>query len=184
MISFDKFDRSRQDKVWVDGVSYLIHTEFCYWVAFEKKIKNIQSYDEFDYLYIGGQLGFPKDKEAGLKELIKFYSNEQTLPRDMGDNSSVEVVDWVTDSEYIYTAFLSQYKIDLIKENIHWHDFLSLFKSLKGHVLNDIMAYRVWTQPKKYKSSESLQKAIDDQDRKNMDRWKLEKEKIEPFNMR
>jgi len=185
LIFFDKVDRSRQKSIWLDGVEYLIQTDFCYWIAFEKIINKSQSYDEFDFLYTGGQkLGMPKDKEAGLLELIKFYRNEQPLPRDLGDNLDVEVINWITDSEYIYAAFLSQYRIDLIKQELHWHDFLSLFRSLKGHTINDIMAYRSWMPPKEYKTAKAAQEADNKEYRLRKQRWEIEKKKTEPFVMK
>lgn len=174
-------NRFRPESIWVNGVEFNIHTSFPYWITFERIIKNPSSYEQFDYLYIHG---IPKNKEAGLQELIKFYKNEQSLPRDVGDNSDIEVIDWLLDSEYIYSAFLSQYNIDLIKCELHWFDFLSLFRSLKGHVLNDIMAYRSWTPPKEHKTPKQAQEAENTFNKKNRQRWELAKEKKEPFKMR
>lgn len=47
------------------------------------------------------------------------------------------------DAEYIYSAFLHDYKIDLQKENLHWWVFNSLFKNLsEENEFVKIMKYR------------------------------------------
>jgi hypothetical protein len=139
-------NRQRQDSIWVSGAEYKIHTPFPFWIAFEKKFGDWRKegrkgffYEEFDYLYA---LGIPEDREIGFEELSKFYRNEQPLPNPTGKTSSVRGVDWLLDSEYIYSAFLQQYGIDLLASDIHWHNFLSLFNGLAGTRLNDIISAR------------------------------------------
>ena len=57
------------------------------------------------------------------------------------DNSSI--FSYRYDAPYIYSAFKTQYNIDLIDENLHWWKFLSLFKGLSGeHELSKIIRYR------------------------------------------
>jgi len=191
LIAFDKANtkdsnRYRRSSIWVDGVEYKILTSFPYWIAFEKKIKNLQAFDVFDEYYIGGKISKPKNKEEGFYQLLEFYREpfNTELPRDMGDNLNIKVIDWLIDSEYINAAFISQYNINLITTDIHFHDFIYLSRCLKGHAINDIMTYRSWVQPKDYKDPKLKQKAIDEHDRKNRDRWKLEEETKELFNMR
>lgn len=47
------------------------------------------------------------------------------------------------DAEYIYSAFKHDYNIDLQKENLHWWEFNSLFKSLsEENEFIKIMQYR------------------------------------------
>ena len=162
MIALNKKDRSRQDRVWIDGQDYLIHTEFYHWIAFGKKFENMHregiekfSLCDLDYLYKvitldGVNYGIPENKLAGYEELCKFYNNEQPLPRPIGKTNIIGI-DWLIDSEYIYSAFLQQYGIDLIKTDLHWHDFLSLFNGLRETKLNDIMSSRFYTNTKSKK---------------------------------
>jgi len=164
MISLHKVDRSRQDSIWVGGIEYKIHTPFPYWIAFSKKIEGLQltgkktiNLYELDYLYKpeyikrpnrskkqprGNKPFIPEDRKSGYKELCKFFLNEQPLPRPAGKKDNVIGLDWLIDSEYIYAAFLQQYRIDLIKTDLHWHDFLALFYGLTGAKINEIITAR------------------------------------------
>jgi len=189
MIALDKKDRSRQDRVWVDGQDYLIHTAFWRWIAFGKKFEQMQregveefSLFELDHYYKeitvnGKKYGVPENRFAGYEELCKFYHNDQPLPRPT-NKSNVRGVDWLIDSEYIYCAFLQQYKIDLVTTDLHWHSFLSLFNGLTETKLNDIMSARYYTKPTKAKK-EPMEEA--------RDAWKLETLEVfkkKPFVMR
>jgi hypothetical protein len=103
-------------------------------------------YNEIDFLYIpfneGGN-GVAEDREAGWRELHRFYLNEQPLPRATGAGSGVIAFDWLLDSEYIYAAFIQQYRINLIETDIHWHDFLALFSALTDTYVNEIKYARM-----------------------------------------
>jgi hypothetical protein len=144
-------ERRRRDSVLVDEyvlndgvpalepVEYKIHTEFCHWILFEKKITGGPvGLKELDYLY---KMGHPDNRQAGFDELYKFYRNEQPLPRPT-KRSGVIGYDWEQDSEYIKAAFLQQYGIDLSVTDLHWHDFQGLFYALADTKLNQIMSAR------------------------------------------
>jgi hypothetical protein len=191
LIALDKLDRARQDRVWVDGEDYLIHTSFHFWVAFGKKFERLQREGikefplfELDYLYkvitVGGKdYGVPEDRAKGYEELCKFYYNDQPLPHPAGKQTNIRAIDWLIDSEYVYSAFLQQYGIDLETTDMHWHKFLSLFNGLTGTKLNDIMSARFYTKPSKNDKTDGMEEM------KNA--WKLEtldEFKKEPFKMR
>ena len=194
MIRLDNIDRTRKHSVWVEDQEYFIHTSFPHWLAFEKKLEGIDNnsdYSEFDYLYKtiasnGVFYGRPEDKLAGLVQLVEFYKEpfNTVLPRDVGDNLNIKAIDWIIDSEYINAAFMSQYRINLITNDLHFHEFIYLFRSLKGHVINDIMAMRSWVQPKEHRTHKALQEAINKESLQNRKRWELLTEKKEPFVMR
>jgi hypothetical protein len=122
---------ARQNSVVVEGVEYLIHTEFCWWVSFDRQIRKDCLYSDFDKYYIWEP---PENKEAGYEELYKFYRNEQPLPHDVKSKKplpeNVIPFDYIIDSEYIRAAFKKEYDIDLMKEDLHWHDFLGFFNGL------------------------------------------------------
>jgi hypothetical protein len=192
LIALDKLDRSRQDRVWIDGEDYLIHTDFPYWIGFGKKFEQFQregikkfSLFELDYLYKimktsgGKEYGIPENRAKGYEELCKFYRNDQPLPHPTGKQSGIRGVDWLIDSEYIYTAFIQQYGIDLETTDMHWHKFLSLFNSLTGTKLNDIMSARFYKKPSKNKKEDPMEEM--------RNAWKLEtldEFKKEIFKMR
>lgn len=52
------------------------------------------------------------------------------------------------DGDYIYAAFMQNYKIDLMETGLHWHKFLALLKGLSGTMLNEIMGYRAYASSK------------------------------------
>jgi hypothetical protein len=143
MIDLSKEQRQRQSSIWVAGVEYPIKTEFYLWINFEKQIVGksvtLDMLDQFDCLY---QWRVPEDREAGFKELIRFYENRQPLPRPSGKPSNVIAFDYELDSEYVYAAFLQQYGINLIEQSVHWHDFLSLFNGLVDTKLSQIISAR------------------------------------------
>jgi hypothetical protein len=175
MIDFSKADRSRPDSVWVNNVEYKIHTEFFYWINFEKiilrKDKDVLL-DELDHLYVWG---IPEDRQAGYEKLFKFYRNEQPLPKDIGKESGVKSFDWIMDSERIRAAFLSVYHIDLLTADLHWHDFLGLFGALFWP-LNSVVNARLYKE--KPDKSEKI-------DKENREMWELEIEDERPiFKMR
>lgn len=186
MIDLSKKDRSRQISVCVNGESYLIHTEYYHWLNFQKLIDDINSgkqhlLTDFDYLYDtlntsdGCKYGIPEDREAGYIELIKFFRNEQPLPRSLGKESDVKTFDWHIDSERIRAAFLEHYRIDLLTADLHWHDYQGLFEALLWS-LESVMEARAYKE--KTDKYEKIKK-----DTREM--WRIETDEEKPiFEMR
>ena len=194
MISLNKIDRARQDRVWVNGEDYLIHTDFCYWLSFGKKLDRIQRGEqlllsEFDYLYKvlktenNKEYGIPEDQQKGYEELLKFYVNEQPLPKDVGRESKIKAFDWDVDSERICEVFLRLYGIDLETQNIHWHHFQGLFNSYLCN-LDKVIEARLY-EKKDFKTSKKWQEYEDKMRKESREMWSLESlEKKAPFQMR
>ena len=184
MISLDKVDRSRQKSVWVGGIEYLIHTGFFHWLAFEKKVlgKTIthEMLPEFDYLYVGG---IPDDRAAGYNELLKFWRNEQPLPKDLGRENKTRTIDWHIDSERICEVFLRLYGIDLETQNIHWHKFLGLFYSYLCN-LDKVIEARVY-EKKDFKKTKEFKEYEEKTKLESKEMWSLESLEEKPlFKMR
>lgn len=60
-----------------------------------------------------------------------------------GDKSDTPILDFKSDSPYIYASFLAEYNIDLHQVNMHWYKFLDLFESLSEESkIKKIMAIR------------------------------------------
>ena len=133
--------RQRQRAVVVHGIEYEVNTQFYWWISFENKFKGEPPrFGELDCLY---KFAAPDDRQAGFIELEKFYLNAQPLPRPSGRRKiSAVATDWLIDSEYIWAAFIQQYGIDLLKEDLHWHSFLALFNALIGTKLNEAIQWR------------------------------------------
>ena len=84
----------------------------------------------------------------------------------MSFRRAARAFDWLIDSDYIYSAFLQQYGIDLETADMHWHKFLSLFNGLTGTKLNDIISARLYVKPSKNDKKDGMEEI------KNA--WKLE----------
>lgn len=93
----------------------------------------------------------PKDTEKALENIYWFYSKGNVEE----DNKKVKqgkrifkrnnkkAYDFEVDSDLIFTAFMSQYNINLNRENLHWWEFLALFNSLNDdNEIVKIMNYR------------------------------------------
>lgn len=93
----------------------------------------------------------PKDTEKALEKIYWFYSKGNVEE----DNKKVKqgkrifkrnnkkAYDFEVDSDLIFTAFMSQYNINLNKENLHWWEFTALFNSLNDdNEIVKIMNYR------------------------------------------
>lgn len=131
------------DTITVNGVEYPVETDFRVWVRFQgiflsdgtneaKAEKVCELMDE---------MGLPQTKEA-LDAMLQFYSGAST-ENQTGSGGNVQAYDFEKDSEYIFSAFLDSYGIDLTTAQLHWWRFKALFKSLPEDChMCKIMMYR------------------------------------------
>lgn len=89
----------------------------------------------------------PNNINKAIDEIIKFYScgfNETSTNSISPNKTYNDVYNFEFDSEYIYSAFLDQYNIDLNSINyLHWWKFKAMFKSLKeDNLISKIISYR------------------------------------------
>ena len=93
----------------------------------------------------------PPNIEEAYKKILYFYSRGKEIE----DNKKVKqgkrifkrnnnrAYDFEVDSDLIFTAFMTQYNINLNKENLHWWEFMALFNSLNDtNEIVKIMNYR------------------------------------------
>lgn len=133
----------------VDGKCYPIKTDFRDWISFEKVMKKQVDFEEkipliivqVAYLLDGN---IPEDISQTITELLNFYSGGEKPNKTITSSTSQgNVFDYDYDSGYLYSAFLSQYNIDLQEiEYLHWHKFRALFKALTECKLTEIIGYR------------------------------------------
>lgn len=96
-----------------------------------KEIKDIkQAVDDILWFYRCG------------KNLNNISSNEEKTNED--SNKTKQIYSYEFDDEYIYSAFMEQYKIDLNSiKYLHWWKFRALLNSLNENVLfSKILGYR------------------------------------------
>lgn len=137
----------------VDGSTYAINTDFRIGIMFEQLMidKTIQ---ETEKPYLVLNLFFteeiPPNIDEAIRQVLSFYSREDvTKPSDTTksekvDNQVKRIYSFDHDDAYIYSAFLTQYGIDLQDiEELHWWKFKAMFTSLNEDLLfSKIMGYR------------------------------------------
>lgn len=91
----------------------------------------------------------PSDVIKAINDVIWFYSGEDNKlvkenKKTSNNSFSRGIYSFEFDSEYIFSAFLDQYGIDLNSiEYLHWWKFKAMFKSLKeDNQIVKIMGYR------------------------------------------
>lgn len=134
----------------VDGKLYFIKTDFRIWLNFSKIIKK-----DYTELFLDDVPDFTEETES---QLLLFYINPEVTPNDSSNEDLDEnIFDFLLDGSYIYASFMSVYNIDLIDiENLHWHKFLALFRSLpEDSMIKQIISFR------SYNPSDSRKKEKD-----------------------
>ena len=136
------------DSIEVSGSFYPIKTDFRTWLTFGEILSDKNS-KLIEILFVF-EKRIPEDLPKAFEELMKFYNPPHELPRPSKMDSSDKILDYTLDADLIYSAFLEQYKIDLLatdskgkaKNNLHWHQFQALLSGLHDTKLNKIMEYR------------------------------------------
>ena len=131
----------------INGNSYSIYTDFRVWMKFVNQVKQLRRGEYIDVRYLFKN-DFPKS--CDITQLFDFCYPYSEFPRSKKASTDI-LFDYELDGDYIYSAFLSQYGIDLVEvEDLHWHKFLALFKGLKDdEIMCKIMAYRGYKKPDK-----------------------------------
>lgn len=137
------------DSVEIDGKKYRIITDFREWLRFSDLLGD-DSVDERQKLSL--MLEWfeepppPGRIEEAISALIAFCANADKTEKKpkKHSNSGKKILSWSFDSPYIYAAFLSVYRIDLLNvKYMHWHMFLALFNALPEDTpIRQRMAYR------------------------------------------
>ena len=91
----------------------------------------------------------PSNLVEAIEQMFKFYSMDfmndfYTSNKSKVSKKNKKLYDWDFDQAYIYSAFLSQYKIDLQEiDYLHWLKFRFLFMGLdEDNKISKIIGYR------------------------------------------
>lgn len=138
----DLTKRGLPNVVEIHGIPYSIYTDFRLWMRFEIEVSKLRQGQNIDVSYLF------KNRMPSYCELVDLFAFSRPiseLPRQR-KHSDVIALDYEIDSDYIYSAFLGQYGIDLIDiDELHWHKFLALLKGLKeDEMISKIMTYRCY----------------------------------------
>lgn len=134
------FTESLPDFVDIDGQKYPVLTDFRIWTEFDGilHLRNVGTKDKvmmiFNLCFDKERCPFlPEDWEMGMEALSSFYlcgkkAESKKCEKAGGDRA----FSFCEDSGYIYSAFLTQYGIDLVTiPYMHWYLFRTLFDSLE-----------------------------------------------------
>lgn len=121
----------------IDGERYKINSDFKIALKCDEVLNDRTLNDTERGIKITGLL-FGKDSpynDEALRKARIFLSGGD----DKEGNDEKRVIDFNQHYNLVYSAFISQYGIDLNKDNLHYQEFLMLLQGLKGQVLNDVV---------------------------------------------
>ena len=133
----------------IDGTEYEINSDFRTSVLFSLLMED-DNLSEEEKVLQALNLYYPvvPDNSEKAIEKIKWFYSCGKLDNPIGNRksktSNKKVFDFEVDANYIYSAFMSQYNIDLQDiEELHWWKFKALLEGLKeDNKLSKIIEYR------------------------------------------
>ncbi|NFC29179.1 hypothetical protein EXM98_19070 [Clostridium botulinum] len=132
----------------IEDVEYEINSNFRTSILFELLMQD-NSISEEDKIIQALQLYYPvipPNINLAVDKMLWFYRcGKDIIPsKGTGKGKSTQIYNFEYDDDYIYSAFLDQYRIDLQDiEYLHWWKFKAMFKALKeDNEIVKIMGYR------------------------------------------
>lgn len=133
----------------IDNKEYKINSDFRTSILFELLMQD-DSIGEDDKIFMALELYYPsipKNINEAIEQMLWFYRCGKDIKKSKGNDkgkSVTQIYSFEHDDDYIYAAFMDQYKIDLQDiEYLHWWKFKAMFKALKDdNEIVKIMGYR------------------------------------------
>lgn len=133
----------------IDNKEYEINSDFRTSILFELLMQD-GTIEEDDKILMALQLYYPDIPESikkAIEQMLWFYRCGKDVSSSKGNGKSkgvTKIYSFEYDDDYIYSAFLDQYNIDLQDiEYLHWWKFKAMFKALKDdNMIVKIMGYR------------------------------------------
>ena len=168
----------------IDDTEYEINTDFRISVLFSLLMEDDELTEEQKVLQALSLYYpvIPTDIGKAIEQIKWFYScgkSDKPIGSKKGKTNSKKVFDFEADANYIYSAFMSQYRIDLQDiGQLHWWKFKALLEGLKeDNKLSKIIEYR----------SVDLSKIKDKEQRKfykdMQKQYSLKKENVEDLKL-
>ncbi len=136
------------NEVNIEGQDYKINSDFRTSILFELLMQD-NSISEEDKIIQALELYYPilpTDLNQAIEKILWFYrcGKDEVENKNKGTGKSTNVYSYDYDDDYIYSAFLDQYGVDLQDvEYLHWWKFKAMFKALKeDNEIVKIMGYR------------------------------------------
>lgn len=133
----------------IDNKEYEINSDFRTSILFELLMQD-GTIEEDDKILMALQLYYPDIPEnikKAIEQMLWFYRCGKDVSSSKGNGKSkgiTQIYSFEYDDDYIYSAFLDQYNIDLQDiEYLHWWKFKAMFKALKDdNMIVKIIGYR------------------------------------------
>ena len=133
----------------INGKKYEINSDFRISILFEILMQD-KSINDKDKIYLALELYYPivpDDVNLAIEKILWFYRCGKDVAKSKGNGkgkSDIQIYNFEYDDDYIYAAFMDQYRIDLQDiKHLHWWKFKAMFKSLKeDNEIVKIMGYR------------------------------------------
>lgn len=133
----------------IEGVEYEINSDFRTSILFELMMQD-STIGEKEKILMALELYYPeipKNINEAIDKILWFYRCGKNITSQKGtgkDREATQIYSFEYDDDYIYSAFLDQYGVDLQDiEYLHWWKFKAMFKSLKeDNEFVKIMRYR------------------------------------------
>lgn len=176
--------KSLPDTIKVRGEDFLIKTDFRTWIRFSMEFKQwirngMQENLDIKYLFKDHIPIFEKQSE--YDDIMNFAFPKNVVPHS-GRSSGEDVLYYQYDGDYIYSAFMQAYGIDLMEQDMHWHKFLALMNGLPDNTkLSQIMGYRAYTG-EKVKNEAQIYRKLKDMWMPPYEETEEEKQAEEEFN--
>lgn len=175
----------------IDGVEYKINSDFRTSILFSLLMED-EEVNEQDKILGALQLYYdviPSNINSAIDEIINFYLcneiNNITSSSSEKNKSNKKVLDYDIDSNYIYSAFLTQYNIDLQDiEYLHWWKFKAMLDSLNDDLMLckiikfrsiDVSKIQDKEQKKYYQKMQKMyeiKEKISEEELKQLEEWK------------
>lgn len=142
----------------VNGKSILLNTDFRVWIKLWHEIDEHQHANIGSVILDSPQLD-AEDIPTLRDELTRFMLNPNVTPNYRG-KGGVKSFDYYYDGEYIYSAFMRIYGIDLLTSDMHWHVFKSLCDDIRDDdtIFGHAKSARAWKKPTKQETEDRYYK--------------------------
>lgn len=133
----------------IDGVEYEINSDFRTSILFELLMQDY-TIGEKEKIYMALELYYPiipTNIDEAIEQMLWFYRCGKDEVKSKGTGKgrgATQIYSFEHDDDYIYSAFLDQYGLDLQDiQYLHWWKFKAMFKALKeDNEIVKIMGYR------------------------------------------
>ena len=138
------------DKLPTEHEGLKVNTNFRSFILFELLMQD-NKISKNDKIMLSLNLFYdpiPQDIKKAIDNIVWFYTRGKEIKESKNANSKnnnkKKIYSFEYDADYIYTAFLDQYDIDLNEiEYLHWFKFKAMFEGLKSdNKICEIMGYR------------------------------------------